>query len=87
MASKWLPASLSSSGLRKNPALLPLLFFTGLGGVWCGYYVWRLAVKSPEVVWNRHANPEPWNEKYENKQYKFYSDIDHSKIVSERPKF
>lgn len=30
--------------------LIPLLVITAAGGVWAGYYIWRLAAKSPEVM-------------------------------------
>lgn len=33
------------------------------------YYVFRLATRNPDVMWNRKANPNP-NEEYRNKQYK-----------------
>lgn len=32
-------------------------------------YTLRLATKNPDVTWNRHTNPEPWQE-YEKKNYK-----------------
>ena len=32
-------------------------------------YLGRLALKNPDVSWNKKGNQEPWNE-YETKQYK-----------------
>ncbi|KAI1280492.1 Cytochrome c oxidase subunit NDUFA4 [Halotydeus destructor] len=77
---------MSRAGLKKNYAIVPLLITVGAGALWCGYYCWRLAVKSPEAMWNKRGNPEPWND-YQNKQYKFYSTVDFSKIEDKRPKF
>ncbi|XP_054161805.1 cytochrome c oxidase subunit NDUFA4-like [Oppia nitens] len=78
--------SLSMTGLRKNPSLIPLLFFVGAGGVWAGYYIGRLAFRNPDVTWNRKTNPEPW-QAYDKKQYKFWSEIDHNTYEHPRPKF
>jgi hypothetical protein len=41
----------------------------GLGCCGAVLYTLRLAVRSPEVSWNKKSNPEPWNE-YTNKQHK-----------------
>jgi NADH dehydrogenase (ubiquinone) 1 alpha subcomplex subunit 4 len=41
----------------------------GLGCAGAFFYTVRLAVRSPEVSWNKKSNPEPWNE-YTNKQHK-----------------
>ncbi|GAB6032046.1 hypothetical protein CHUAL_010415 [Chamberlinius hualienensis] len=72
--------------LKRHPALIPLVVIIGAGCAMSSLYLLRLAVKSPEVQWNKHGNPEPWND-YEGKQYKFYgAGRDYSK-VAERPKF
>ncbi|CAG2108919.1 unnamed protein product [Medioppia subpectinata] len=76
----------SAAGLRKNPSLIPLFFFAGLGGVWAGYYLLRLATRNPDVCWNKKGNPEPWQE-YDKKQYKFWSQIDHVNYEHPRPRF
>ena len=49
--------------------LVPLFFCLGLGVAAATLYTMRLAVKNPDVSWNKKKNPEPWNE-YKNKQYK-----------------
>lgn len=49
--------------------LIPLVVIVAAGGVMAVGYLARLALKSPDVTWNRSKNPEPW-EKYRNKQYK-----------------
>ena len=49
--------------------LIPLYVCLGAGVFGAGFYLLRLAVKNPEVTWNRSKNPEPWNE-YTHKQYK-----------------
>ncbi|RWS11930.1 cytochrome c oxidase subunit NDUFA4-like protein [Dinothrombium tinctorium] len=70
----------------KNYSLLPVIGITALGGLFAGFYVMRLALRNPDVSWNKRSNPEPWQE-YENKQYKFYSNIDHEKYQHPRPRF
>lgn len=49
--------------------LIPLYVCVGLGCCGAVLYTLRLAVRSPEVSWNKRSNPEPWNE-YANKQHK-----------------
>jgi NADH dehydrogenase (ubiquinone) 1 alpha subcomplex subunit 4 len=48
-----------------------------------GLYLYRLAARSPDVSWNRRANPRPW-EVYDSKNYKFLSTRDEYK--SQAPK-
>ncbi|XP_013778386.1 cytochrome c oxidase subunit NDUFA4-like [Limulus polyphemus] len=77
----------SLRSLRKHPSLVPLVATVGLGVVVASLYLGRLAVKSPEVSWNKKQNPEPWNE-YDKKQYKFYSpNVDYEKLDDKRPTF
>lgn len=52
--------------------LIPLYVCVGLGCCGAALYTLRLAVRSPEVSWNKKTNPEPWNE-YANKQHKVKS--------------
>ncbi|XP_026330429.1 cytochrome c oxidase subunit NDUFA4 [Hyposmocoma kahamanoa] len=77
---------LSIQSLKKHKALIPLYVCTALG---CGgalFYLTRLALRSPDVSWNKRTNPEPWQE-YRAKQYKFYSPLHDSKEESPAPKF
>jgi len=74
------------STIKRHPALIPLVFFIGAGMIMSGLYVARLAIKSPEVQWNKHGNPEPWND-YDKKQYKFYAAGRDYAAGPERPKF
>ncbi|XP_026759726.1 cytochrome c oxidase subunit NDUFA4 [Galleria mellonella] len=78
---------LSLQSLKKHKALIPLYICTALG---CGgaiVYLTRLALRSPDVSWNKKTNPEPWEE-YRAKQYKFYSPVrDYSKEESPAPKY
>ncbi|KAL7022464.1 hypothetical protein ACKWTF_012247 [Chironomus riparius] len=60
---------LSMASIKKNPALLPLYVCIVAGMAGAGYYLLRLATRSPEVTWSHKNNPEPW-EHYRNKQYK-----------------
>ncbi|XP_003741012.1 cytochrome c oxidase subunit NDUFA4 [Galendromus occidentalis] len=78
--------SLSIAGMKQHPSLIPLLacLFVGCSGA--ALYTARLALKSPDVSWNKQKNAEPWQE-YENKQYKFISSRDYSSLPQERPKF
>ncbi|XP_021940336.1 cytochrome c oxidase subunit NDUFA4 isoform X2 [Zootermopsis nevadensis] len=67
--------------------LIPLYVCVALGCSGAVLYTIRLAVRSPEVSWNKKSNPEPWNE-YANKQHKFYSPVrDYSNIESPAPKY
>lgn len=70
--------SLQWKNFKKHRALWPLFAVTAIGGGWCGYYVCRLALKSPDVQWTR-SDKDPLD-RYEKKQYKFYSNIDHEKL-------
>ena len=49
--------------------LSPLFVALGAGSVLCTWYVWRLAVKGPEVTWSRARNPEPWKAKIPQKVF------------------
>jgi len=78
--------SLSWKGMKKNPSLIPLVICIGAGAGWAGYYLLRLALRNPDVSWDKRGNPEPW-QAYEKKQYKFWSQIDHSTYEHPRPKY
>ncbi|XP_030767251.1 cytochrome c oxidase subunit NDUFA4 [Sitophilus oryzae] len=61
---------MSFQSLKKHKALIPLYVCVGLG---CGgalLYTARLALRNPDVQWNRTG--EVSNEQYRAKQYKFY---------------
>uniref|UniRef100_A0A1L8EI39 Putative cytochrome c oxidase subunit ndufa4-like protein n=1 Tax=Haematobia irritans TaxID=7368 RepID=A0A1L8EI39_HAEIR len=78
---------LGLKSIKKNPALIPLYVCVGAGAVAAVLYTFRLAIKNPDVTWNRSANPEPWEE-YKDKQYKFFSPIrDYSNIKSPAPNY
>ncbi|XP_032516146.1 cytochrome c oxidase subunit NDUFA4 [Danaus plexippus] len=78
---------LSIQSLKKHKALIPLYVCVGLGCAGSVFYLARLALRSPDVSWNKKTNPEPWQE-YRNKQYKFYSPTrDYSKEESPAPKY
>ncbi|XP_077350442.1 cytochrome c oxidase subunit NDUFA4L [Festucalex cinctus] len=73
--------------LRNHPALIPLFFFIGGGTLMSGMYLARLALKSPDVCWDRR-NPEPWNKLDPTYQYKFFAiNMDYSKLKKEGPDF
>ncbi|XP_071521814.1 cytochrome c oxidase subunit NDUFA4 [Panulirus ornatus] len=78
---------ISLSSLKKHPALIPLYVCLGAGAVMAFGYTLRLAVKNPDVTWNRVTNPEPQQE-YAEKQYKFYSPVrDYSTYRAPVPKY
>lgn len=49
--------------------LIPLFVCVGVGCTGCAFYIARLALRNPDVSWNKKGPQEPWKE-YENKQYK-----------------
>ncbi|XP_064077546.1 cytochrome c oxidase subunit NDUFA4-like [Macrobrachium nipponense] len=65
---------LTIASLKKHRALIPLYVCLGIGVAMSTFYTLRLALRNPDVSWNRKGNPEP-NQEYANKQYKFYSPI------------
>ncbi|CAG7837938.1 unnamed protein product [Allacma fusca] len=74
------------TSMKKHTAVIPLYALCAAGAGLAGFYLWRLAAKSPEVTWNRKTNPEPWNA-YENKQYKFLSSGRDYTEASPAPKY
>lgn len=51
-------------------------------------YLARLALRNPDVCWDRKNNPEPWNKMAPTDQYKFYAvNLDYSKLKKEGPDF
>jgi len=79
---------LSWASLKKHPSLIPLFACVGIGMVGAGLYLGRLALRNPDVSWDKKNNPYPW-QKMEGKQYKFYSpvrDYSKEKHPEERPK-
>ncbi|GAA5888773.1 hypothetical protein JCM6882_002846 [Rhodosporidiobolus microsporus] len=43
-----------------EPAALPIFAVVGAACFGAGWYLTRLA-RGPDVIWDRHNNPEPWN--------------------------
>ncbi|XP_034449462.1 cytochrome c oxidase subunit NDUFA4L [Hippoglossus hippoglossus] len=74
--------------LSSHPALIPLFIFIGGGVVMSMSYLARLALRNPEVSWDRNNNPEPWNKLGPTYQYKFAAvGMDYSKLKKDRPDF
>uniref|UniRef100_A0A9J8CHE8 Cytochrome c oxidase subunit NDUFA4 n=1 Tax=Cyprinus carpio carpio TaxID=630221 RepID=A0A9J8CHE8_CYPCA len=68
--------------------LIPLFFFIGGGCTMSLTYLARLALRNPDVCWDRKNNPEPWNKLGPTDQYKFYAvSMDYSKLKKDRPDF
>ncbi|XP_018012541.1 cytochrome c oxidase subunit NDUFA4 isoform X1 [Hyalella azteca] len=61
---------LSFASIKKHPSLIPLYFCLGAGCLMATLYTARLALKNPDVSWNRKVDP---NEAYRTKQYKFFN--------------
>ncbi|EFA04651.1 cytochrome c oxidase subunit NDUFA4 [Tribolium castaneum] len=77
---------MSLQSLKKHKALIPLYVCVGLGCLGAIGYTARLALRNPDVQWNRSGDIS--NEEFRNKQYKFYSpNIDYSKLESPAPKY
>ena len=51
--------------------LIPLFVSLGVGVAAAAFYSVRLAVRNPDVTWDRKNNPEPWQH-YAEKQYKVF---------------
>ncbi|XP_036615912.1 NADH dehydrogenase [ubiquinone] 1 alpha subcomplex subunit 4-like 2 [Trichosurus vulpecula] len=74
--------------IKRNPGLIPLISFIGLGMGSAALYLLRLALRSPDVSWDRKNNPEPWNRLSPNDQYKFLAvSMDYKKLKKDRPDF
>uniref|UniRef100_A0A3P9L588 Cytochrome c oxidase subunit NDUFA4 n=2 Tax=Oryzias latipes TaxID=8090 RepID=A0A3P9L588_ORYLA len=68
--------------------LIPLFIFIGGGAAMSMMYLGRLALKNPDVSWDRKNNPEPWNKLEHNQQYKLFAvNMDYSKLKKDRPDF
>ncbi|KAH8915936.1 hypothetical protein BT69DRAFT_830077 [Atractiella rhizophila] len=53
-----------------DTAAIPIVAIVGTACAGAGWYVWRLS-QGPHVVWDRHGNPEPWNDVQQNQNTKF----------------
>lgn len=60
----------TAAGMRKNPAVYPVVGCIVLGVTMAAAYTIRLALFNPDVTWNSRKNPIPQNA-YEHKEYKF----------------
>uniref|UniRef100_A0A673HB44 Cytochrome c oxidase subunit NDUFA4 n=1 Tax=Sinocyclocheilus rhinocerous TaxID=307959 RepID=A0A673HB44_9TELE len=54
-----------------KPILIPLFIFIGGGCTMSLTYLARLALRNPDVCWDRKNNPEPWNKLGPNDQGRF----------------
>ncbi|XP_003405194.1 NADH dehydrogenase [ubiquinone] 1 alpha subcomplex subunit 4-like 2 [Loxodonta africana] len=74
--------------IKGNPALIPMMGFICLGMGSAALYLLRLALRSPDVCWDRKNNPEPWNRLSPTDQYKFLAvSTDYKKLKKDRPDF
>nr|XP_005901761.1 PREDICTED: NADH dehydrogenase [ubiquinone] 1 alpha subcomplex subunit 4-like 2 [Bos mutus] len=74
--------------IKRHPGLIPMIGFIGLGMGSAALYLLRLALRSPDVWWDRKNNPEPWNRLSPNDQYKFLAvSTDYKKLKKDRPDF
>ncbi|KAF7236247.1 Cytochrome c oxidase subunit NDUFA4 [Varanus komodoensis] len=73
---------------KKHPSLLPLFLFVGGAATCATLYLARLALRNPDVCWDKANNPEPWNKLGPNDQYKFFAvNVDYNKLKKEGPDF
>ncbi|XP_032891258.1 cytochrome c oxidase subunit NDUFA4 isoform X2 [Amblyraja radiata] len=73
---------------RTHPSLIPLFVFILTGSAGASMYLMRLALRNPDVSWDRKNNPEPWNKIPPTGQYKLYAvNTDYSKLKKDRPDF
>ncbi|TRY96548.1 hypothetical protein DNTS_004711 [Danionella cerebrum] len=80
--------SVMTKQLRTHPALIPLFVFIAGGCAMSAAYLARLALRSPDVCWDKTNNPEPWNKLEPTFQYKFIAgNVDYSKLKKEGPDF
>ncbi|XP_068099388.1 cytochrome c oxidase subunit NDUFA4 [Hyperolius riggenbachi] len=76
------------SHAKKHPSLIPLFVFVGIGGAGSLLYALRVAMRSPEVSWDKKNNPNPWTKLDPTYQYKFYNEsVDYKKLKKEGPDF
>ncbi|XP_014681815.1 PREDICTED: cytochrome c oxidase subunit NDUFA4-like [Priapulus caudatus] len=78
---------LTMKSLRNHPSLMPLFASVGFGCILAGAYLYRLAVKSPEVSWDRKNNPYPWEKINARYQYKFFKTREYEKEENPRPEY
>uniref|UniRef100_A0A672RU27 Cytochrome c oxidase subunit NDUFA4 n=1 Tax=Sinocyclocheilus grahami TaxID=75366 RepID=A0A672RU27_SINGR len=55
--------------------LIPLFIFIGGGCTMSLTYLGRLALRNPDVCWDKKNNPEPWNKLGPNDQYKNFKNV------------
>ncbi|XP_026997557.1 cytochrome c oxidase subunit NDUFA4L isoform X2 [Tachysurus fulvidraco] len=78
------------TGIEQRQAfkLIPLFIFIGGGCTMSLSYLARLALRNPDVCWDKANNPEPWNKLGPNDQYKFFAvNMDYTKLKKDRPDF
>nr|XP_055104887.1 NADH dehydrogenase [ubiquinone] 1 alpha subcomplex subunit 4-like 2 [Symphalangus syndactylus] len=74
--------------IKRHPGIIPMIGLTCLGMGSAALYLLRLALRSPDVCWDRKNNPEPWNRLSPNDQYKFLAvSTDYKKLKKDRPDF
>ncbi|XP_050316280.1 cytochrome c oxidase subunit NDUFA4 [Anthonomus grandis grandis] len=76
---------LDLKSLKKHPSLIPLFVCLGAGMIGAALYTIRLAVRNPDVQWQRTG--EISNEEFRSKQYKFYSPTIPKDLESPAPKY
>ncbi|XP_065053630.1 cytochrome c oxidase subunit NDUFA4-like [Rhopilema esculentum] len=67
--------------LNKHKELIPLFAVTGIGMVGAGYYLARLALKCPDVSWDRKNNQHPWLKIKSGESIKFFQHKDITKVM------
>uniref|UniRef100_UPI00358DF260 NADH dehydrogenase [ubiquinone] 1 alpha subcomplex subunit 4-like 2 n=1 Tax=Myxine glutinosa TaxID=7769 RepID=UPI00358DF260 len=76
------------SQAKKHHNLIPMFFFIALGLSSASLYMLRIALRHPDISWNKKGNSEPWNKLPPNYQYKFLAvDMDYKNLKKDRPDF
>jgi len=77
------PQGLTAKSLKHHYALVPLFVIMGMGMVFVGSFIVRLAVYSPDANWRKAPFDEVTNY-YENKRFPFFNpngvDVEQNKL-------
>lgn len=74
--------------IKRHPDVIPLLVIVPTVTSLAVAFGIRTALKNPDVSWDRHANPEPWNKIKQNQQTKLlniHQDYSTRKFDDKRP--
>ncbi|XP_003389064.1 PREDICTED: NADH dehydrogenase [ubiquinone] 1 alpha subcomplex subunit 4-like 2 [Amphimedon queenslandica] len=74
--------------LKSHPAVIPVVFFTGLGASMAAFQILRACNVYSDVSFRRGSNPHPWLNVKPNENLKYYKAVDYGKLSQgDRPKY